>query len=114
MRTIQVALVQDILVGQMKGFSVENKQVLVANVAGTYYAMDAVCSHMHGYLPSGTLENNIVVCPVHHAQYDVTTGKVLRNVNALLRMTTGGGAKDLEVYQVTVEGDKIKIEIKEN
>ena len=111
MQLIQVALTQDISVGQMKGFIVENKQILVANVAGKYYAMDAICSHLGGYLPAGTLNNNIVICPAHSAQYDVTTGKVHKNLNAILRLSTGGGAKDLNIYDLLVEGDAIRIKI---
>jgi 3-phenylpropionate/trans-cinnamate dioxygenase ferredoxin component len=111
MQLIQIARTQDIPVGQMKGFTVENKQILVANVAGKYYAMDALCSHMHGYLPAGTLQNNIVICPVHRAQFDVTTGKVHKNVNAMIRLSSGGGAKDLNIYDLLVEGDVIKIKI---
>jgi len=95
----------------MKGFTAQNKQILVANVAGTYYAMDAVCSHMNGYLPAGKLQNNIVICPVHRSQFDVTTGKVHKNVPALLRLSTGKGATDLNSYQVVVVGDEIKIKI---
>ncbi len=95
----------------MKGFTVANKQVLLANVAGAYYAMDAICSHMYGYLPAGTLQNNIIICPVHRAQYDVTTGKVSKNVNAMLRLYNGRGATDLNIYEVVVEGDEIKIKI---
>jgi nitrite reductase/ring-hydroxylating ferredoxin subunit len=52
----------DIPKGTMKGFTVKDKQILIANVDGNFYAMDAVCSHMHGYLVSGTLEKNIVIC----------------------------------------------------
>jgi nitrite reductase/ring-hydroxylating ferredoxin subunit len=110
-KTIQVTRKQDLPVGQMQGFTVENKQILVANVAGTYYAMDAICSHMHGYLPAGTLQNNIVICPVHRAQYDVTTGKVLKNISGMLRLMTGQAAKDLSVYETVVEGDAVNIKI---
>ncbi len=111
MPLIQVALTQDIPVGQMKGFTVENKEILVANVAGKYYAMDAFCSHMQGYLPAGTLQEHIVICPAHGAQYDVTTGKVHKNLNAILRVVTVGGAKDLNTYDLLVEGEAIKIKI---
>ena len=111
METITVAQKQNIPIGQMKGFTIGDKQILIANVEGTYYAMDAVCSHMNGYLPKGTLNHTIVICPVHRAQYDVTTGKVQKNVNALLRLSTGKGATDLNTYPVVVEGDEIKIRI---
>jgi len=95
----------------MKGFTVENKQILIANVGGTFYAIDAVCSHMNGYLPSGELKNNIVICPIHRAQFDVTTGKVYKNVNIMFKLSTGRVATNLNSYQVIVEGNNIKIKI---
>ena len=95
----------------MKGFTVENKQILIANVGGTFYAIDAVCSHMNGYLPAGELKNSIVICPVHKAQFDVITGKVQKNVNTMFKLSTGRGANNLNIYQVIVEGNNIKIKI---
>ena len=77
-----------------EGFTAKDKQILIANVDGNFYAMDAICSHMQGYLPSGRLERSIVICPVHHARFDVTNGKVSKDVSAALRLILGG-AKDL-------------------
>ena len=101
----------DVQASSMKGFTVKDRQILVANVNGTFYAVDAVCPHESGYLPSGKLEKNEVVCPVHHARYDVTTGKLLKNVDAMIRMATGHGAKDLNAYKVKVEADDVMIEV---
>lgn len=83
--------VSEVPEGTMKGFSAKGEQILVANVNGKFYAMDAVCSHNYGYLPKGRLEKNIVTCPVHHAQFDVT------NVNPLMRFT--GSAKNLKTFK---------------
>lgn len=111
MATVKIAQKQDIPAGQMQGFNAGGKQILVANVGGAYYAVDAICTHMKGYLPAGTLKDNIVTCPVHGSQYDVTTGKVHKNVNLVFRLSTGRGAADLNTYEVVVEGDDIKVNI---
>jgi nitrite reductase/ring-hydroxylating ferredoxin subunit len=66
---------------------------------------------MNGYLPSGKLENKEVVCPVHRARYDITTGKLVKNVDTLVKMATGHGAKDLNTYTIKVEADDILIDI---
>jgi 3-phenylpropionate/trans-cinnamate dioxygenase ferredoxin component len=105
----------DIPVGEMRGFTLAEKKVLIANVGGQYYAMDAVCSHAGGYLPAGRLEGKMVRCPVHGAEFDVTTGcmviyvpgKVRRNVNAGCREGAGHGPMDLRTYRVVVEPNKI-------
>jgi len=112
MKFTTVAKTNEIPKGTMKGFTVNGKQILVANVNGKFYAMDAVCSHSYGYLPAGKLNDNIVTCPVHRAQFDVLSGKVHKNVNTLMRLSTGGkGATDLNTYEVEVEGNEIKIKI---
>jgi nitrite reductase/ring-hydroxylating ferredoxin subunit len=95
----------------MKGFTIKDKQILVANVDGVFYAVDAICPHMNGYLPSGKLENNEVVCPVHKARYDITTGKLVKNVDALVRVATGHGGKDLQTYSVKIESNDVLIDI---
>ena len=111
MQTIRIANTADIPEGQMKGFTIEDKKVLVANVGGKYYAIDAVCSHIGGYLPSGKLQNNVVTCPKHGTQFDVKTGKVYKQLNVLYRVATMHNASDLNRYDVVVEGDDIKVQI---
>jgi|WetSurMetagenome_2_1015567.scaffolds.fasta_scaffold360173_1 nitrite reductase/ring-hydroxylating ferredoxin subunit len=116
-KAVIVAKASDIPIGQMKGFTVADKKILIANVAGKLYSMDALCSHAQGYLPTGRLDNDVVTCPVHGAQFDVTTGcmvinlpgKVRKNVNLNCRFQAGHGIVDLRTYQVTVEGNEIKI-----
>ena len=118
-KAIIVANASDILIGQMKGFTVAGKKILIANVAGEYYSVDAICSHARGYLPAGRLVNDVVTCPVHGAQFDVTTGcmviylpgKVRRNVNLNCRLQAGHGVVDLRTYEVIVEGNEIKVRI---
>jgi len=106
----KVCEISDIPKGTMKGFTVKNKQILIANVDGNFYAMDAICSHMHGYLPSGTLERNIVICPVHRAQFDVTTGKVSKDVSFALRFILGG-AKDVQTYKISMKENQIYVDL---
>ena len=114
---ITVANANDIPVGQMKGFTIEGKQILIANVEGEYYALDAICSHEQGYLPAGHLRNEVVICPVHGAQFDVTTGcmvidlpgKVHKNVNLDCRFRAGHDATDLPTYEIAVEGNEIRV-----
>ena len=107
----KVCKVSDVPRAAMKGFTVKGRQILVANVDGKFYAVDAICPHMNGYLPSGKLEKSEVVCPVHRARYDVTTGKLMKNVPAIMRIATGGGARDLQTFKVKVEADDILVDV---
>jgi nitrite reductase/ring-hydroxylating ferredoxin subunit len=106
----KVCEISDVAKGTMKGFTVKDKQILMANVDGNFYAMDAICSHMHGYLPSGTLEKNTVICPVHRAQFDVISGKVSKDVSSTKKLIVGG-AKDMRTYEVSVKDNQIYIDL---
>lgn len=108
---VEVAKVKDVQEGSMFGSAASGTQVLIAHIGGKFYAMDAICSHSYGYLPRGELKGNTVTCPVHKAQYDVPTGKVLKDVPTVMRLATGKRASDLRVYQVQVVGDSIQIKV---
>ena len=56
---------------------VQGKEILVANVNGTYYAIGNACTHKRGDLSQGILEGSILTCPKHKAKFDVTTGKTV-------------------------------------
>lgn len=99
----KVCSVADVMPGLMKGFEVAGKKILIANVGGSFYAMDAVCSHMGGYLPHGKLNGDIVICPLHHTNFNVKTGEVVKNVSKLIKVLTGRTASNLKVYKVKIE-----------
>jgi len=107
----KICRTMDIPNATMKGFTVKDRQVLVANIDGIFYAVDAICPHMNGYLPSGKLEKNEIVCPVHHARFDITTGKLAKNVDTVVKLATGHSAKDIHTYTVRVEANDILIDV---
>ncbi len=108
----KVCNVSDISKSSMKGFPVKDKYVLIANVDGSFYAVDAICPHMNGFIPVGKLENNkIISCPTHGAEYDVTTGKLLKDVDEEIKSATGSGASDLNTYELSVQNGSIFIDL---
>src|SRR5260370_7971843 len=50
----------------------------VFNVAGSFCATQAKCTHRGGPLNEGTLDGSTVTCPWHGSQFNVCTGAVLR------------------------------------
>ena len=60
----------------MKGAEYDGGRVAIANVGGTLYAFDALCTHQGGPLDEGDLEGDIVTCPWHAGQFNVKTGVV--------------------------------------
>lgn len=73
-RLVKVVSAEQLPVGSMKTFDVEGKLILVANVDGVFYAMDAICSHEDWDLSEGMLEDVKVVCAGHGAVWDLMTG----------------------------------------
>lgn len=94
--------------GQMKGYTVEGRKILVANVDDSFYAMDNTCPHMGGVLSEGKLEGSHVVCPKHGSIFDVTSGKAVQDGKMFFIKAK---VHDLKGYQVKIEGDAIFIEV---
>lgn len=61
--------------GERMFVEIEDKPIVIFNVAGTYYAIGDVCTHDDGPLGDGELEDNNVVCPRHGATFDIRSGK---------------------------------------
>jgi len=75
----------------------------VFNVAGSFCATQAKCTHRGGPLNEGTLDGSTVTCPWHGSQFNVCTGAVLR----------GPATEPAKTYRVIVEGEIGRVE-KEN
>jgi nitrite reductase/ring-hydroxylating ferredoxin subunit len=104
---IKVAETSEIPPGQMKVVKLGEKEVLITNVNGAYYAIGNRCTHMGGELAKGKLEENIVTCPRHKSKFDVTTGKVISGPKIPLIHPK---IKDEPVYAVKIEGKDILLE----
>ncbi len=108
---VTVAREDEIPEGSMLGVAVEGSPILLSKIGGTIYAMDAVCSHYYGYLPKGELRDHTVVCPVHKAQYDIATGRVVKNVPTLMKLVMHREATDLRTYEVEVVDNKVRVKV---
>ncbi|TYL72337.1 non-heme iron oxygenase ferredoxin subunit [Bradyrhizobium cytisi] len=62
----------------MYAYEVGSKKLAVYLLDGKVYATDNVCTHAFALLTDGWLEDGLVECPLHGAQFDVTTGAVVR------------------------------------
>jgi nitrite reductase/ring-hydroxylating ferredoxin subunit len=74
---IPVIRTDEIAPGGMKCVEQGGLEIVVCNCAGTYYAIQRRCGHMNAPLELGTLDGKIVTCPMHCAQFDVSSGTVL-------------------------------------
>ncbi len=84
----------------VKEFSCGKREICIANVNGTYSALDNICLHMGGPLGEGTIEHGKVVCPWHGWQYDPQTGQTTHDANL-----------KVAVYPMKIENGDVMIEI---
>jgi 3-phenylpropionate/trans-cinnamate dioxygenase ferredoxin subunit len=104
----KAAVTSELPTGQMMMVSVDGKEILLANVAGSYYAINNRCTHLGGSLSKGVLEGSIVTCPRHGSQFDVTTGIALHGPQiAFIKIKV----RDEETYPVKIEGSDILVGI---
>jgi len=94
---VAVAAVGDIPEGAMKCVAVDGNRVVVAHVAGAFYGFSDICGHRNAPLSRGRLNGHIVECPLHFAQFDVRSGKLV----------DGPVAADVRAYEVRVADDTI-------
>jgi len=74
---VEVAKADELAPGGMKFVRVGDREIVVCNCDGRYYAVDRRCGHMNGPLEMGNLDGTILTCPMHHVQFDVSTGEAL-------------------------------------
>ena len=96
----RVASVAEIPSGEGREYVVAGRIVAVFNVDGNFHAMDGICPHAGGPLAKGRLAQNVVTCPWHGWQFDVTTGR--HCLNSQLQQPR---------FPVTVEGVDLWIEL---
>ena len=87
--------------GHVRVFDVNGRSIALANVDGTFYAIDNVCTHDRGPLGEGTLAGDQVECPRHGARFDVKTGQV-RALPAV---------RPVRTYPVQVSGDEVQVDV---
>ena len=97
---IKVATVDEVPPGTAKVVKARGEEIALFNVDGRFYATTNICSHRGGPLGEGEMDGNIVTCPWHGWQYDVTTG-----INAIFPNVK------IPTYQVVVDGPDIKISL---
>ena len=98
---VKIAQVGDLAPGEGKVIEIDSRSIALFNVDGTFRAMQNACTHVGGALGDGELQGDNVTCPLHGAQFNVTTGKVL----------SPPAGSDVKCYAVTVESDEVFVDL---
>ena len=98
---IQIARTSEIPQGTIKMIEANRARIALANIDGTFYAIEDRCSHDDGPLGQGELDGKEVECPRHGARFDMTTGKPM-NLPAVVPVKS---------FQVKVDDNNILIEL---
>ncbi|WP_245480889.1 non-heme iron oxygenase ferredoxin subunit [Mesorhizobium sp. M1E.F.Ca.ET.041.01.1.1] len=57
---------------------IEDNRIAIYLIDSKVYATDNVCSHAFALLSDGWLEGTLIECPLHGAQFEITSGEVVQ------------------------------------
>jgi nitrite reductase (NADH) small subunit len=97
---VRAASKAEIPAGKICELQVGGKAIALANVAGKFCAISGICLHQAGPLGEGELDGQVVTCPWHGWQFDVTTGKVVANPKV-----------GVDSYPVELRGDDVFVDV---
>jgi NADPH-dependent 2,4-dienoyl-CoA reductase/sulfur reductase-like enzyme/nitrite reductase/ring-hydroxylating ferredoxin subunit len=103
-KNVAVAKTSELVDGEMKQVSAEGQEILLARVRGNFHAVGAHCTHYGAPLVEGVLSGDRIVCPWHHACFDITTGD-LQEPPAF---------DSLPRYEVVIENDRVMVRLPED
>ena len=102
-KDVHVANTSDLRDGEMKEVQVSETQILLVRAGDRFHAVSATCPHYGAPLVEGALCGTRVVCPWHHAVFNVVNGN-LEEPPALDALVS---------YAVRVESEQILVSVPE-
>ena len=96
----QAAKADDIAEGSATGVLVNRWPVLLARSEGKLVATIDRCTHAASELSTGRIRRGAVMCPLHGARFELTTGRCI-----------GGTYKALLVFETRVSGEYVEVSV---
>ena len=96
---ITVAKVDEIKPGTVRLIDIAGRRLALANANGTFYAVDGRCPHENISMVEAIVERETIFCPYHGSKFSLKTGAIEESP----------AVEPIGTYQVTLEGDVIKI-----
>ncbi len=105
----------EVPVGEMKSFTVDERKVVLYHLSDGFFATQASCTHTFAPLARGKLlEDCKVQCPLHRARFDIRTGAVLDWANfppGIQLLNVVRGEKALQTYKVSVKSGQVRVNV---
>ncbi|RMF90309.1 MAG: Rieske (2Fe-2S) protein [Methanobacteriota archaeon] len=127
MEWIEAGKADDVPEGSMKLVEAGGVKITLAKVEGSIYAFNDRCPHMSAPLHLGKLVGKQLICPLHFAGYDVTTGKklteprlpslpgplkrLMKDAERSMEIMAQIEAHDLETYETKVEDGRVMVRV---
>lgn len=97
---VKLCRTDDIPLNEARRFDLNGVPIAVFHLPAGFFAIGDTCSHEEASLSEGFVEDDMVECPRHGAQFEIETGQ-----NRSLPAT-----KPVPAYRVVVEGDEVYVE----
>jgi nitrite reductase/ring-hydroxylating ferredoxin subunit len=88
--------------GELMYVEVDDEPVCVINLEGELFALNDVCTHEDASLADGTIDGDIIECPMHGGAFYIRTGEPASFPVAVAT----------EKYAVRIEGDSIQVSVR--
>jgi len=98
---VKLCELNDVPAGDLKQFNISGIEILVVNLNGRYFCLEARCTHAGAPLAEGELNGEVLTCPWHGSRFNITNGAVLR----------GPAERPLKVYPNMIIENFIFVEI---
>ena len=80
---------------------IDDLEIAVFNLDGTFYAIKDVCTHEQAPLSEGELIEDTIICPWHGACFSIETGEAL----------SLPATEPVETFPVVLQGEDVYLEI---
>jgi 3-phenylpropionate/trans-cinnamate dioxygenase ferredoxin subunit len=88
--------------GELMYVEVDDEPVCLINLDGELHAINDTCTHEEASLSDGTIDGDLIECPLHGGAFDIRTGAA-----AAMPVVVA-----TEKYDVRIVGDVVQVAVK--
>ena len=89
--------------GELMYVEVDDEPVCLININGELHAINDTCTHEDASLSDGTIDGDLIECPLHGGVFNILTGEPEAFPVVV----------PIEKYAVRVVGDEVQVSVKE-